>query len=417
MKSAVARNMAFDDPSQIIGKAPIVRAAFENRDQLPLWQELFPRVSADPTDAAAFLDLSTLLRAMGDEPQARICEQAALDLSRQYRIVNGKGTGLRVLVLMAPGDFMANTPIEFLLEDSNITILLAYVDAETKSLADLPAHDVAFLAVGESTENAPILDNLNALLRGWSTPIVNAAPGAIRSLSRRGVAAIFARDPLVYVPPVEQVSREVLVAMAAEVFPPSALLPDTSFPIIARPFGTHAGKGMAKIDTPQQLAAYVRARDEEVFYITAFVDYSSPDGRFRKQRVAFIDGKAYASHLAVSDNWMVHYLNAGMMDHAERRAEEAAWMASFDEDCAMRNAAAYARIVKSLGLDYFAIDCAELADGRILLFEADVAMIVHSMDCESLFAYKKPAMAKLFRAFEGALANRAALPTIVPARS
>jgi hypothetical protein len=416
MNTAVARNWVVQEPAAIIGKAPIVRAAFEGRDQLPLWQELYPRVSADPTDAAAFLDLSTLLRVMGDEPQASICEQAALDLSRQYRIVNGKGTGLRILVLMAPGDFMTNTPIEFLLEGSDTTILLAYIDADTKSLADLPAHDVAFLAVGESTENAPILDNLDTLLRGWSTPIVNAAPGAIRSLSRRGVAAIFASDPLVYVPPVEQVAREVLYAMAADLFPPSALLADTSFPIIVRPFDTHAGKGMAKIDTRQQLAAYLKTRDEEVFYTSAFVDYSSPDGKFRKHRVAFIDGKAYASHLAVSDNWMVHYLNAGMMDHAERRAEEAAWMVSFDEDSALRNADAYASIVKRLGLDYFAIDCAELPDGRILLFEADVAMIVHSMDCERLFAYKKPAMAKLFRAFEGALANRAALPTITSAR-
>lgn len=416
MNTAVARNWVVQEPAAIIGKAPIVRTAFESRDQYPLWQELFQRVSVDPTDAAAFLDLSILLRAMGDEGQARVCEQAALDLSRQYRIVNGTGTGLRILVLLAPGDFMTNTPIEFLLEDSNTTILLAYIDAQTKSLGDLPAHDVAFLAVGESTENAPILDNLDTLLRGWSTPIVNAAPGAIRSLSRRGVAAIFESDPLVYVPPVEQVAREVLYAMAAEMFPPSALLPDTSFPIIVRPFGTHAGKGMAKIDTPHQLAAYVKARDEEVFYISAFVDYSSPDGKFRKHRVAFIDGKAYASHLAVSDNWMVHYLNAGMMDHAERRAEEAAWMASFDEECAVRNADAYASIVKRLGLDYFAIDCAELPDGRILLFEADVAMIVHSMDCERLFAYKKPAMTKLFRAFEGSLANRAALPTITSAR-
>ncbi len=98
---------------------------------------------------------------------------------------------------------------------------------------------------------------------------------------------------------------------------------------------------------------------------------------------------------------MVHYLNAGMLDHADRRAEEAAWMASFDEDCAVRNAEAYDAIAARLGLDYFAIDCAELPDGRLLLFEADVAMIVHSMDGERLFAYKKPTMASVVQGLRG----------------
>jgi hypothetical protein len=57
-------------------------------------------------------------------------------------------------------------------------------------------------------------------------------------------------------------------------------------------------------------------------------------------------------------------------------------------------------------LDYFAIDCAELPDGRLLLFEADVAMIVHAMDSDRVFPYKKLAMAKLFSGFEIALRKR-----------
>src|SRR5665213_896886 len=51
------------------------------------------------------------------------------------------------------------------------------------------------------------------------------------------------------------------------------------------------------------------------------------------------------------------------------------------------------------GLDYFAIDCAETRDGRLLLFEAGTGMIVHAMDSADVFPYKQIQMQKIFRAF------------------
>jgi len=65
--------------------------------------------------------------------------------------------------------------------------------------------------------------------------------------------------------------------------------------------------------------------------------------------------------------------------------------------------AAFAALHARLGLDYMGIDCAELPDGRLLLFEADTAMIVHAMDPPDLFAYKAAPMRKLFAAFEAML--------------
>jgi hypothetical protein len=178
--------------------------------------------------------------------------------------------------------------------------------------------------------------------------------------------------------------------------------------VIVRPIGTHAGHGMEKIATSAELATYLLDRNEAEFYIAPFIDYSSEDGKFRKQRIAVINGKPYASHLAISDHWMVHYLSAGMAQHGERRAEEASWMADFESDFALRHAGAFDALYRRIGLDYFAIDCAELADGRLLLFEADVAMIVHSMDSQAVFPYKKAAMSTLFTAFDDALTRRVA---------
>jgi hypothetical protein len=98
-----------------------------------------------------------------------------------------------------------------------------------------------------------------------------------------------------------------------------------------------------------------------------------------------------------------------MSESAEKRAEEARWMAEFDAPggFAARHATAFRGIAERLGLDYVTIDCGEARDGRLLVFEADVAGIVHAMDPPELFPYKGPAMRKLFEGFRAMLCRRA----------
>ena len=144
-----------------------------------------------------------------------------------------------------------------------------------------------------------------------------------------------------------------------------------------------------------------------MFYLSPFIDYSSRDGLFRKLRIAVIDGQPFVAHMAISDHWMVHYLNAGMAELPARRAEEAAMMATFDIYFARRHAEAFRLLGERIGLDYFAIDCAEDQQGRLLIFEADTAMIVHDMDPPDLYPYKGPAMAELFAAFQDLVRRRA----------
>ena len=98
---------------------------------------------------------------------------------------------------------------------------------------------------------------------------------------------------------------------------------------------------------------------QEEFYISRFIDYRAPDGLFRKYRIVLIDGRPFLCHIAISQHWMIHYLNAGMAESAEKRAEEARCMASFDKDFARRHAAALRAIHERAGLDYLGIDCGE----------------------------------------------------------
>ena len=67
-----------------------------------------------------------------------------------------------------------------------------------------------------------------------------------------------------------------------------------------------------------------------------------------------------------------------------------------------------AAIAGAIGLDYFSIDCAEAKDGRLLVFEADTAAIIHSMDPPDLYPYKRPAMQSCYDAFAAMLRDRAA---------
>jgi hypothetical protein len=114
--------------------------------------------------------------------------------------------------------------------------------------------------------------------------------------------------------------------------------------------------------------------------------------------------------MAISQHWMIHYLNADMRNDAAKRAEEACFMADFDTGFGVRHAAAFREIAERTGLEYLPIDCAETKDGKLLVFEAGTAMIVHAMDPPELFPYKRPQMAKVFKAFHAMLHDAARRP-------
>lgn len=378
----------------VIGMSAISRLVYEQTDPTDMWNALMARLDVNPGDAAALMDLSTLLQATGQRTQGLDIQSVAIAEQKIFRKVHGTGDALRVIAFVTAGDMMANTPIDFLLEGSDYTLFYVYVDATTQKLPDLPRCDVAILAIGESAETRPVLATMKNLLLDWQGPsVLNAKPETIAAMTRDGVNALFASEPSIVAPVVQRAVRHDMAANA--------------YPCIIRPQGTHAGLGMAKIDDAAALNAYLEQQTADAFYLSPYIDYSSADGLFRKQRIVFINGKAFPSHYAVSEHWMVHYLSADMSGKAERRVEEAVWMQTFDTDFAVRHAAAFEALYRNIGLDYFGIDCAELHDGRLLLFEADVAMIVHDMDSADIFPYKKPAMQKLFRAFQTMLGDAA----------
>jgi glutathione synthase/RimK-type ligase-like ATP-grasp enzyme len=387
----------------LIGVAPLMRKAFAGEDLMPLGESLLQRAQAYPNDAHAYLDFSTVLQLTGNRADALAVQAEAIMLQPHYTIAAKHAEpGLTLLVLMGPGDLMANTPVEFLVENSDVTLELLYLRANEDFPDEVPEHDVMLVAVAESEANQVLLERLIDYISEWPRPVINR-PERIRVLSRDGVCGALRGLPGVELPVSVRTGRGALNAVAAGELPVETLLTDGGFPIIVRPLGSHAGTDLEKIATPAALAKYLAAVDGMQFYISRFVDYRGADGMFRKYRIALIDGQPYICHYAISQRWMIHYLNAGMTESAEKRAEEAACMASFDQEFGLRHLAALQAIQQRLGLPYLGVDCAEMPSGELLIFEVDNAMIVHAMDPEDMFPYKAPAMRKVFSAFRALL--------------
>jgi hypothetical protein len=393
------------EPAVTAGLAGYARAVFAGADLQTTWDALMARATATPPDAGAMLDLSTILQLVGQRDQGLALQADALARERRYRRIVGTGSGPHVLALVAAGDLMASTPIDFLLSGWDGVLDLMFVAPGERATIGIPEHDVAILAVGESDANADLLNALGPATAAWPKPMLNGAPAAVRSLGRDRAPARLEGRADVNAPPTLRISRAQLAALA--IVPLGDILPGHAFPVIVRPVDSHAGAGLEKLADPTAIAGYLERNGGALFYISPFVDYSGPDGRFRKLRVALVDGRPFIVHMAVSDHWMVHYLNAGMDQDIAKRAEEAQMMATFDQGFAARHAAAFAAIHAAFGLDYLAMDCAEDREGRLLIFEADTAMIVHDMDPPDLYPYKAPAMRKLFAAFQAMIVQRA----------
>ncbi|MBI5908994.1 MAG: RimK family alpha-L-glutamate ligase [Betaproteobacteria bacterium] len=389
-----------------IGFAGLWRLLLSGLEIFRLGPLLEAHLERNPDDAAAMMDMATLLILTlipENRGPAFALQARALEMQQLYRLPAArKGAGLRVLAIASPGDMTAITHLDCLLEDSDVELLMLYARPQRPLPSPLPDHDLVFVSAGESVPNRPLLKQIESFTNASTKPVLNA-PDRILRLSRDSVSALLKPVPGIVMPMTMAVGRHSLEQVGRAERPLAAILEDGVFPIIARPLDSQGGKDLAKLDGPAAIADYLRTAADGEFFVSRFVDYSAPDGLFRKYRVVLIAGRPYACHMAISTHWMIHYVNADMDASAAKRDEEARFMADFDTRFALRHQHSLAGIDALMGLDYYGIDCAETADERLLVFEVDTAMLVHAMDPPDLYPYKRAQMRKLFGAFRSML--------------
>ncbi len=382
----------------LIGLAKLMRMAYSGCDLAPLGTQLIERAETD-TSGRALMDLSTVLQLRGNRDLALTMQAQAIQIQQIYSPPTAAGQiNIRLLAIMGAGDLMANTPVEFLLEDSDVALDIVYVTQDLPLPAKLPDHDVLFVAVAQSDQSMPLLKQIDAAIVSWPRPVLNR-PDRIALMSRNEACALLKSAPGVEMPITVRIARQPLEQVADGQLPLTDILADGAFPIIIRPVDSHAGKDLDKLEDIDALLNYLQSMPNSEFYISRFVDYRGQDGLFRKYRIVLINGKPFVCHVGISTHWMIHYLNAGMTESAEKRAEEERFMLDFDSDFASKHAEAFRAINERGGLDYLGIDCGETSDGKLLIFEIDSCMIIHAIDPVDIFPYKQPQMNKVFSAF------------------
>jgi len=403
---------ASETSHQLIGLPTLMTLAFNGQDLTPVADGLMQRIKVDPNDVYALMDMAIIFIMRGETKLAMSMKALALQNRQIYQYPRpAMPIKIRALMIAGPGDLMANSPFEFLIDQQPVALDILYVTPAMGLPRQVPEHDVLIVAVGESDSNLALLADLEAALANWPRPIINR-PGRIMQLSRDASCALLSRIPQIAMPVALRTHRSTLEVCCQPQQHARSLatqLNGIDYPIIIRPVDSHAGQGLCKISTLSDLTGYLVNAPENDFFVSPFIDYRSADGLFRKYRILLMSGKPYLCHLAISQRWMVHYLNADMLDNATHRAEEAQCMTDFDDTLARRHAKAFSAIYEQLGLDYVGLDCAETRDGRLLIFEADSNMVVHNMDPADKFPYKKVQMPKLFHAFTQMLAQRSGM--------
>ncbi len=402
-------------PPLISGAAPFAAAIAAGATIEQLLGELSGPFDTVAAMLAAAFDTSVLAFLSARRDLGMALQHDVLTNCQLFRVRGGAhvegGSRLRVLAIAAPGDLQMNMPIEFITENLDVRLDLLIVTPGQGIPAEIPDHDVAICIISDSDPDA--LMRLVPLLARWPRPVLNnpghVAGGRIEDLTRDGIARLFETATDITAPATVCRTRDEVAAYLDEAGPITDLLPGGAWPLLVRPVGSHAGRLLELLGGADELSIYLHSLSHERFYLSRFVDYRDPDGLYRKRRVALIEGEAFLCHMAVSDHWMLHYVNAGMFESDVKRADEAAAMAEFDAGFGLRHRAAFASLTARLGLDYVILDCAEAPDGRLLLFEVEMAAIVHLLDPVDLFPYKEPQMRRVFAAFDAMLRRAAAL--------
>ena len=349
----------------------------------------------EPDSRDAHLRLYEIEQMLG-RPDAAVGHlRRALSSSRIVTIpAQAVPPAVTVLALYRVAPWEANLPFELVVDERRTTVHRLYIDDEDGegALDDvaLPPHDVVLNAIAESDRAQHALRVAERFAERSAVPVINR-PARVAELGRDRVARRFAKSANVRAPAVERLTYKQLAARPV------------LHPLIIRPVGSQAGVELEKVDDAAALRAYLGAHVHERYFVMPFVDYRSADGLFRKYRIMFVNGTPIAYHLAISPRWMIHYYNASMQESAAMRDEEARFLGDLGSVFSGRLAGALAEVAAAIPLTYFGIDCGITPDGRLLLFEADAAMLVHGTDDPETFGYKREAFARVQTALSAAI--------------
>jgi len=354
-----------------------------------------------PDHVSSHVELGNLLHSLGDTERAFTCFQRACELRPLTTWAAQKQPAtFSALAVTSPG--IGNTPPYFLFGqaafDCHFFALLPDISPDIDALR---AHgDIAINLICDVDQGREILLAAADLFDRLGKPTINH-PRKVLSTGRDAIAKLLSGLPGCHAPPAIRCSR-------ARLETPDALdwLQHNRivFPLLLRVVGTHGGDAFERMCSADDVAAFLAQHSADAFYATAYVDYQSDDGYFRKYRFIFINDEILPYHLAIADHWKVHHFRTDMSRHAWMKNEEKFFLEDPGRVFSAANFGTLRQIQAAVGLEFFGIDCSLDRAGNLVVFEVNASMLIHDDNAE--FPYKTPACVRIKDAFTAALAGR-----------
>lgn len=306
------------------------------------------------------------------------------DLARRtglHRMGTAREGAVTVLVVGGAGGGLV--PTRYLLDTETFSILLLTLLTPDQADAPLGAidmdavrgADIVFSALADVDHDSGQFDATIWFCDGLGKPVLNP-PQAVRGTGRDRAATLFADIPALVTPAVRYARTEELAALPIETG------------LLVRPAGDHGGNNLLLLRTDADRDAFLAGRPGGPLLLSPFHDFRSPDGHWRKYRFIFVDRRVYPFHLAIADDWLVHYWRADMQRSPWKMAEEERFLDDWRGVFGPSAARAVEEAARRLDLDYGGMDCTLTADGEVLVFEANACMLVHLDEPASAFPYK-----------------------------
>jgi tetratricopeptide (TPR) repeat protein len=375
------------------------RVSFELNDMEAALAHFKAALEINPRDAESLYWTGAIRQNMDDNEAAQAAYAAAARIRPLIRRSAAKAPAdFRVLALYAP--FAGNTPAEYLFSNAaHDTDTLSLLDDNEVDIASLGKVELVVNLISDADQGGAVLPLAARLVARLGKPVIND-PAGIQRTTRDAVADLLPGIPGCRVPRILRLAPQGDVSAAALV----NMLP-FSFPVLARPAGTHGGDDFEKIADCEELASLFGQRPDSDHYVIEYIDYASADGHFRKYRFIFVGEKVLPYHLAIGRDWKLHHDNTDMASHAWMQQEEAAFLNAPGTVFSAHNYRALDAIRERIGLDYFGIDCGLDRGGDIVVFEVNASMLVHNDNPD--FPYKAPAVQAIKQAFDKMLRERA----------
>lgn len=382
-------------PHEALGHTNLADVLIISGEHAAAKQHLLQALVLRPDCAAAHRGLALVLAEEGDAAaaadHARRGFAAEPIVEKPYR---GPGTAPRVLMLISARG--GNIPVDLWLNDRRYNITAVYADHVDPAMP-LPPHDLVFNAIGDADLCREALDVAIRLVERTNQPIINP-PDRVLPTTRAATATRFRNRKHIVTP---EVTLDTVDGLRAR--------DDVAFPLLLRRPGFHTGQHFHRVDDRiayvSVLDDFARAGATDVLAID-YLDARGTDGRARKYRVLFIDGRLYPLHLAISPDWKVHYFTSAMADDASFRAEERVFLDDPKGTIGAAGWSALEDIATTLGLDYAGIDFGLDANGNVLLFECNATMVLLTPSPESIWDYRRPAFGRAFAAVEAMMRAR-----------